>query len=63
MPIVLPRSLDKNVHTVDEEVAFAKSLTPEERLVLVSRVCRALDFDAFTVASKLAPTFAAGSSR
>lgn len=41
MAIVLPPSLDKRIHTVDAEVVHARSLTPEERLVLVARVCRA----------------------
>lgn len=40
MSLVLPRSLDKNLHTVREEVAYARSLSPEERLRLVAMVCR-----------------------
>ncbi len=36
----LPPSLDKRRHSGDAEVAYARSLTPEERLRLVARVCR-----------------------
>jgi len=38
MAFVLPRSLDKDIQTLEEECAYAKSLTPEERLELVARV-------------------------
>ena len=41
MPITLPPSLDRNVHSLAEEVAFARSLTPEQRLQVVALVCRA----------------------
>jgi hypothetical protein len=36
----LPPSLDKDRHTVAEEVAPVRALTPEQRLVLVASVCR-----------------------
>ena len=36
----LPKSLDRRLHSVHDEVAFARSLSPEQRLVIVSRVCR-----------------------
>lgn len=41
MRIKLPPSLDRRVHTVEDEVAFAKSLTLEQRLEVVALVCRA----------------------
>ena len=41
MRISLPRSLQKELHPVEDEVAFARSLTPEERLHLVALACRA----------------------
>ncbi|MCB9670190.1 MAG: hypothetical protein H6734_12005 [Alphaproteobacteria bacterium] len=41
MTFRLPPSLDRSRHTIDDEVAFARSLTPEERLAVVARVCRA----------------------
>lgn len=41
MPIDLPPSLDASRHPLAEEVAFAKSLTPEQRLAVVAQVCRA----------------------
>lgn len=37
----LPPSLDKSRHDLAEEVAFAKSLTPEQRLEVLAKVCRA----------------------
>jgi hypothetical protein len=40
MNIVLPPSLDKDRHPTLEEVAYARSLTPEERLRVVASVCR-----------------------
>jgi hypothetical protein len=40
MAFVLPPSLDKDVHSVEEEAAHARALTPEERLRLVALVCR-----------------------
>lgn len=40
MSFTLPRSLDKRLHSVEHEVAFARSLTPEERLEVVASVCR-----------------------
>ncbi len=41
MAISLPRSLQKELHTVEKEVAHVKDLTPEERLHLVALVCQA----------------------
>lgn len=41
MAFELPPSLDASRHTVAEEVAYARSLTPEQRLEVVARVCRA----------------------
>jgi len=41
MKMTLPRSLQKELHTIEEEVAYAKSLTPEERLHLVALACEA----------------------
>ncbi|MDZ7685702.1 MAG: hypothetical protein U5O39_12385 [Gammaproteobacteria bacterium] len=37
----LPPALDKSRHDLSEEVAFAKSLTPERRLAVLEKVCRA----------------------
>jgi hypothetical protein len=39
--ISLPPSLDASKYTISKEVAFARSLTPEQRLVILARVCRA----------------------
>ncbi len=39
MPIVLPPSLDKRIHTLREETEFARSLTPQQRLEVVAKVC------------------------
>ena len=39
--IQLPRSLDRSVYTVEREVDRMRSLTPEERLEIVAKVCRA----------------------
>ncbi len=36
----LPKSLDRRLHSVHDEVAFARSLSPEQRLLVVARVCR-----------------------
>ena len=41
MAIELPPSLDPRRHPLDEEVAPARAMTPEERLVVVASVCRA----------------------
>lgn len=41
MPITLPPSLDKDLHTLEEEVAFARSLSPQQRLQVLAQVCRA----------------------
>lgn len=41
MSIVLPPSLDKDLHPTTEEVAYARSLCPEERLRVVALVCHA----------------------
>lgn len=40
MAITLPPSLRKELHPVEEEVAWAKSLTPEERLAVVALLCK-----------------------
>ncbi len=40
MPIALPPSLDKERHPVGEEVAWARSLSPEQRLGVVALLCR-----------------------
>jgi len=37
----LPPALDKSRHNLAEEVAVAKSLTPEQRLEVLAKVCRA----------------------
>ena len=41
MPFTLPPSLDRRLYTVERETAFARSLTPEQRVVVVALVCRA----------------------
>jgi hypothetical protein len=41
MPIPLPPSLDRDVQTVQREVAFARGMTPEERVLGVALACRA----------------------
>ncbi len=41
MKLILPRSLDKELNPVGEEVARARSLSAEERLRLVALVCQA----------------------
>lgn len=40
MPISLPPSLRKERHTIREEVAWARGLTPEERLTVTAMLCR-----------------------
>ncbi len=40
MPIRLPPSLDKQRHTLREEVSWARGLSPEERLAVTSMLCR-----------------------
>lgn len=40
MPLVLPPSLRKELHPIEEEVAWARSLTPEQRLAAVAALCR-----------------------
>jgi hypothetical protein len=40
MRITLPPSLDRQRHTLDEEVAWARSLTLEQRLEAVASACR-----------------------
>jgi hypothetical protein len=40
MAIVLPPSLMRDRHPVSEEVAWARSLTPEQRLEVVAMLCR-----------------------
>jgi hypothetical protein len=40
MALELPPSLRKNLHPLEEEVAEARRLTPEERLRVVAAVCR-----------------------
>lgn len=36
----LPPALDKSRHDLTEEVGFAKSLTPKQRLEVLAKVCR-----------------------
>ncbi len=43
--IVLPPSLRRELHSVEDEVRWARELTPEQRLAVVAAVCR----DAVTV--------------
>ena len=40
MPITLPPSLRKERHTLQEEVAWARSLSPEQRLAVTAMLCR-----------------------
>ncbi len=40
MAIQLPPSLRRELHSIDEEVAWAKGLNPEERLAVVALLCR-----------------------
>lgn len=41
MAIDLPPSLRRELHPIEEEVAYARSLTTEERLAAVALACRA----------------------
>ena len=41
MPITLPPSLDCHRHTLEEETAFARSLTPEQRVQILALACQA----------------------
>ncbi len=36
----LSPSLDRSRHSLTDEVAFARSLSPEERLVVLAQVCK-----------------------
>ena len=40
MAMKLPPSLQRDRHTLEEEVAWARSLTPEQRLDVVAALCR-----------------------
>ncbi len=40
MRITLPASLRKERHTLEKEVAWAKALSPEERLAVTALLCR-----------------------
>lgn len=40
MRITLPASLRKERHTLQEEVAWARGLSPEERLAVTASLCR-----------------------
>lgn len=40
MAFQLPPSLRKELHPVEDEVAWARSLTPEQRLIVVAVLCR-----------------------
>lgn len=40
MAFVLPPSLRKELHPLEEEVSWARSLTPEQRLAVVAALCR-----------------------
>jgi len=37
----VPPALDKSLHTLREEVAYARALSPSQRLAIVAKVCRA----------------------
>jgi len=39
MSVQLPPSLDKEVHDLPDEVKFARSLTPEQRLEILAKAC------------------------
>ena len=39
--VSLPPSLDKFRHTTAEEVAYARSLSPQQRLTILASVCKA----------------------
>lgn len=40
MTMTLPPSLRKDLHTAEEDVAWARTLTPEQRLEVVASLCR-----------------------
>lgn len=40
MAIDLPPSLRRDLHLIEEEVAWARTLQPEERLAVVALLCR-----------------------
>ena len=40
MAILLPRSLDKSRYSIKDEVAYARSLSPQQRLAVVASVWR-----------------------
>lgn len=40
MAFTLPPSLQKERHSLEEEVAWARTLTPSERLAVVALLCR-----------------------
>ena len=40
MPIVLPPSLRKELHSIEEEVAEFREMTPEQRLGVLDSLCR-----------------------
>lgn len=40
MAIQLPPSLRRELHSIEEEVAWAKGLKPEDRLAVVALLCR-----------------------
>jgi len=40
MRISLPPSLRKELHTIEREVAWAKQMSPEQRLSVVALLCR-----------------------
>lgn len=40
MPIALPPSLRRELHPVEDEVAWARALAPEERLAIVAALSR-----------------------
>ena len=40
MKIALPPSLQKELHSLESEVAWARTLTPEQRLVVTHQLCR-----------------------
>ncbi len=41
MSLTLPPSLNRSLHTLARETAFAQALTPEQRVAVVALVCRA----------------------
>ena len=40
MPVTLPPSLRREQHSLEEEVAWARSLTPEQRIEVIAVLCR-----------------------